>query len=454
MTVPYRFTTVAALCDEICRRPLEQHILVALTDREVSMAENAMTRFREVASDSDASITYSHFYDVTDTNELEPHPVGDYQVGSIRDDFDFGPLVLLNCSDVLSVADNLPDNTSEYADGGWYMLRLFLAMQSVVSMIPEYLYSARKVDYRKSGQKQHDYVDPRQRVYQEDMEEVATYYLDAINALVSETPLSPDLSEGDFPVEASVIIPVRNRESTIADAVRSALAQQTNFDFNVIVVDNASTDGTSRILADFDDPRLHVISLDGSEMLGIGGCWNRALLSEHCGRFAIQLDSDDIYADSSTVAQIVECFYQEQAAMVVGSYMLTDFNLNTIPPGIIDHSEWTAENGANNALRINGFGAPRAYFTPVARELLFPNVSYGEDYAMCLRISRDYVVGRIMSPIYYCRRWEGNSDAALPIEKVNAHNYYKDFLRSVEIVARVQANENLDKSILESGELN
>lgn len=448
MITPYRFSTIQALCDEICRRPLEQYILVNVTDREVVINEMSYKRMEEVAADTFASLTYSYFYEELEDGSLEEHPVIDYQIGSVRDDFDFGPILLLNSSDVLAIADKLPDDASNYLDGGWYMLRLFLSVHNVISMIPEYLYSARRVDYRKSGEKQHDYVNPRQRSYQKEMEDVCTFYLEAINGLVDSEPFYPDLSEGIFPVEASIIIPVRNRQRTIRDAVESALSQKADFNFNVIVVNNCSTDETPQILSSINDPRLHIINPEPSEMLGIGGCWNKALLSEHCGKFAVQLDSDDIYADETTLSQIVECFYSQQAAMVVGSYMLTDFDLNVIPPGLIDHSEWTAENGANNALRINGFGAPRAYFTPIARELLFPNVSYGEDYAMCLRISRDYAVGRIMTPLYYCRRWEGNSDAALPIETVNRHNTYKDFLRSVEIIARVEDNESKDSEII------
>ena len=208
----------------------------------------------------------------------------------------------------------------------------------------------------------------------------------------------------------------------------------------MIVVDNCSTDGTYERLMEFDDPRLIVIQMDPALCAGIGGCWNHAVLSEHCGRFAVQLDSDDVYSSNETLQKIVDKFHADHCAMVVGSYMLTDFDLNPIPPGLIDHKEWTDSNGPNNALRVNGFGAPRAFFTPVVREILFPDVSYGEDYAMALRISREYAIGRIYEPLYYCRRWKGNSDAALSIEKVNANNEYKDFIRSVEMIARMREN--------------
>ena len=276
------------------------------------------------------------------------------------------------------------------------------------------------------------------------MERVFTDFLTDIDGMVPLNPIRPNINEGEFPVEASVIIPVRNRVATIADAVKSALCQTTGFPFNVIVVDNYSDDGTRDLLESIDDERLVVIKAEKDEFLEIGGCWNKALLSEYCGRFAVQLDSDDMYPDDKVLEKIVRKFRDDRCAMVVGSYMMTDFDLNPIPPGLIDHREWSALNGPNNALRINGFGAPRAFFTPLARTILFPNVSYGEDYAMALRISREYAVGRIYEPIYCCRRWGGNSDADLSIEKVNSHNEYKDFLRSVEMIARIRANMERD----------
>lgn len=451
LATPYTFTTVDALKEELLRRPLEQFILVKLDGRVVEIPQDSLDRLTEVAIDCDASLTYCHFYDLLDDGTKEAHPVCDYQPGSVRDDFEFGPLVLLNIADILSASDDFTEEDSAAPDGGWYALRLRMSIGNVIAMVPEYLYTATRTDYRKSGEKQHDYVDPRNRDYQIAMEEVLTDHLYEINALVEEKPkeLAYETMEdtgaydkAGFTVKASVVIPVRNRVRTIGDAVKSALSQLTTFPYNVIVVDNGSTDGTRQLLEGIEDPRLIVIPLNGDEGLGIGGCWNMALKSKHCGVFAVQLDSDDLYSDVTTLQTIIDKFYDTGAAMVVGSYTMTDFNLDTIPPGVIDHKEWTDENGTNNALRVNGFGAPRAFYTPVARDLLFPNVSYGEDYAMCLRISRDYKVGRIFEPIYLCRRWEGNSDAALSIEAVNRNNSYKDFLRSVEIIARMRANRD------------
>lgn len=440
----YRFRNVESLREEIFRTPLEQYILVSLTDRDITLAPHAIRRMRQVAEDTDVSLVYAWYQERNADGSVLNHPLIGYSPGSVRDDFDFGALVLLNAADVLAATEDFSDDDSDYMDGGWYAMRLRLSQGRFFQMVPEYLYSVERVDYRKSGEKQHDYVDPRNIHYQAEMEDALYQHLFEIDALApaEKTTLTfhaDDLKEG-APL-ASVIIPVRNRVRTIADAVRSALSQTADFDFNVIVVDNASTDGTRELLLEIDDPRLHLILLDGSENLGIGGCWNQALLSDHCGYFAVQLDSDDIYATDATLQTIIDKFYEGGYAAVIGSYFMTDFNLKPIPPGLIDHREWTDENGANNALRINGFGAPRAYVRDVVRDILFPNVSYGEDYAMCLRLSRNYRIGRIFDGLYYCRRWEGNSDAALPIEKVNEHNAYKDFLRTNELVARIHYNQ-------------
>ena len=417
----------------------EEFALVKLDGRETILDANCRHRMEEVARESKATIIYSDYREILDDGTEVNHPTINYQLGSIRDDFDFGPLVLLHIGTVLDATD--PDDEdsiheySEMPDGGWYMLRLMLSQTGDLAHVPETLYSCRRVDNRKSGAKQHDYVDPRRADCQKAMEKCALTYLEELQALTNEKK-EPDLKEGEFPVEASVVIPVRDRVRTVGDAVRSALEQKTDFPFNVIVVDNDSTDGTRELLDSLDDPRLVVIHVSRSEHLGIGGCWNRALLSDECGRFAVQLDSDDLYSSPETLQTIVDKFYAENCGMVIGSYTMTDFDLNVLPPGLIDHKEWTAEYGADNALRINGFGAPRAFYTPLVRRFLFPNVSYGEDYAMALRISREYRVGRIFDSLYLCRRWAGNSDAALSIEQVNAHNSYKDFLRSREIVAR------------------
>jgi glycosyltransferase involved in cell wall biosynthesis len=238
-----------------------------------------------------------------------------------------------------------------------------------------------------------------------------------------------------FPRRASVVIPVRNRERTILDAVSSALEQKTSFEFNVIVVDNHSTDRTTELLRGIKDPRLvHLIPTRTD--LGIGGCWNEAIYSTECGRYAVQLDSDDLYRDAHALERIIHEFEVGPYAMVIGSYTMVDFSLKEIPPGLIDHREWTRENGRNNALRINGLGAPRAFDTSVLRRFGFPNVSYGEDYAMALRISRNYEIGRIYDSVYLCRRWEGNTDSALPLEVANRYDAYKDWVRTTEIRAR------------------
>ena len=436
-----RFTNIQNLRDEILGGGLEQFVVIQLDDREYYLDSNYFHRMEEVASDADSTITYCHYREIHD-GKVTLHPVIDYQFGSVRDDFDFGPLVMLNVADALAASDEMAGNSIESVDGGWYELRLRMSVGRTIAAIPEYLYSVEKVDFRKSGAKQHDYVNPRNIIYQAHMERIFTDFLIASGGMVDPQQIETFHSEEEFPVEASVVIPVRNRVKTIKDAVDSAMSQETTFDYNVIVVDNGSTDGTRELLESIDDPKLKLIKAEDSEYLNIGGCWNKAIMSEYCGKFAVQLDSDDVYSDSKTLSKIVDKFHFEKCGMVVGSYMLTDFDLNPIPPGLIDHKEWTALNGANNALRINGFGAPRAYFTPLLRNVLFPNVSYGEDYAVALRISRDYTVGRIYDPIYYCRRWSGNSDADLSIELTNKHNEYKDFIRSVELIARIRAKMN------------
>ncbi|MDE7412315.1 MAG: glycosyltransferase family 2 protein [Muribaculaceae bacterium] len=435
-----RFKNVNALREEIFRTPLEQYVLIQLDDRPINLDPIFANRVIDVASELDSTLTYCWFRERQADGTLLDHPVNDYQPGSVRDDFDFGPLVLLNTADVLSATEHFTDKESSMLDGGWYALRLRMTIGKMICMVPEYLYTVERRDYRKSGEKQHDYVDPRNRAYQIEMEQVLTDHLSMIGGLWQQKTETLNYDEQEFPVEASVVIPVRNRAKTIMDAVNSALSQETSFPFNVIVVDNDSTDGTRELLENVEDPRLKLIKVSEDEKLGIGGCWNRALLSEDCGRFAVQLDSDDLYNSVTVLQAIVNKFRSGNYGMVIGSYAMIDFDGNPLPPGIISHTEWTDENGPNNALRINGFGAPRAFFTPVARKFLFPNVSYGEDYAMALRVCRDYGVGRIFRPLYLCRRWDGNSDAALSIEKVNAHNNYKDCLRSFELMARVRAS--------------
>ena len=411
------------------------YVLLVTKTTPLLLGMQALERMLRVASEADAPFVYSDHYSV-ENGQTVKHPVIDYQKGSIRDDFDFGSLLLIRTDMVRDYARQEHDDNYLYA--GLYDLRLFISRRGTLLHLREFLYTEEEFDLRKSGERQFDYVNPRNREVQVEMEKVATRHLKEINALVDTSVyIEPDFSEQQFEYEASVVIPVLNREKTICDAVESALAQKTTFKYNVIVVDNHSTDTTSQLLRNYDDPRLvHIIP--ERHDLGIGGCWNVAVVDDRCGRFAVQLDSDDLYSSENTLQQIVDAFYQQKAAMVIGSYRMCDFQLQTLPPGIIDHREWTDENGCNNALRINGLGAPRAFFTPLLRQVLFPNTSYGEDYAMGLAFSRRYRIGRIYDELYLCRRWGGNSDAALSVERVNANNSYKDQLRTIEISARQQ----------------
>ena len=401
----------------------------------LELGEGAMERILRVASDSDASMVYADHYDLVGGKRI-PHPVIDYQTGSLRDDFDFGSLLLVKTPLLHTFA--MQAGESDYHHAGLYALRLFLSRHGQLFHIDEKLYTEEETDLRASGVKQFDYVNPRNREVQIEMEHAATAHLEKIGAKIDPSYYRrPDFNEQEFDVEASVIIPVFNREKTICDAVSSALSQKTSFKYNVIVVDNHSTDHTTELLRGFHDERLVHIIPERTD-LGIGGCWNQAINDDRCGRFAVQLDSDDLYSSPKTLQQIVDAFYKQNAAMVIGSYRMCDFELNTLPPGLIDHQEWTDENGPNNALRINGLGAPRAFFTPLLRQIGFPNTSYGEDYALGLIFSRHYRIGRIFTELYLCRRWGGNSDAALSIERVNANNLYKDRLRTLEILARQQ----------------
>ena len=404
----------------------------------ISIGEASIGRLAKVARDSGAAMIYSDRYTARG-GRLTAHPVIDYQKGSVRDDFDFGPLLLVKTQLLHEYASTMED-AEPLRHSGLYDLRLFLSRKGELLHLNEYLYTEEERDTRKSGERQFDYVDPTNRDVQKEMEQTATRHLSAIGALIDSTRCkTPDFEEQDFPVEASVVIPVRNRAKTIGDAIRSALAQKTDFGYNIIVVDNHSDDGTTDIVARLAAGEQRIVHIVPERHdLGIGGCWNAAVNDNRCGRFAVQLDSDDLYSSPSTLQRIVTEFYRQQAAMIVGAYRICDFQLNTLPPGLIDHREWTESNGANNALRINGFGAPRAFFTPLLRQVQFPNTSYGEDYAMGLIFSRRYRIGRIYDELYLCRRWEGNSDASLSQERLNANNLYKDKLRTLEITARQQ----------------
>ena len=395
----------------------------------------APERFLRTADDTGAVMVYSDHYSLEE-GALTKHPAIDYQAGSLRDDFDFGSLWLIKSQALLDYVAQTDRVDYQYA--GLYDLRLYLSRKGEIFHLNEYLYTEAELDTRKSGEKQFDYVNPRNREVQIEMERACTAHLEKVGAIVDTNFYrQPDFDEQDFACEASVVIPVFNREKTIADAVKSALSQKTNFPYNVIVVNNHSTDSTSEILDSIDDGRLIQI-VPGRTDLGIGGCWNVAVNSDHCGKFAVQLDSDDLYSSPKTLQKIVDAFHEQKAAMIIGSYRMCDFDLNTLPPGLIDHKEWTEDNGCNNALRINGLGAPRAFFTPLVRQIQFPNTSYGEDYALGLAFSRRYRIGRIYDELYLCRRWGGNSDAALSVERVNANNLYKDRLRTMELKARQQ----------------
>ncbi len=413
-----------------------EYAVVVTSPNTIDLGNGALQRMEQVARSTGAALVYADHHTVR-SGEPMPHSLIDYQEGSLRDDFDFGPVLLINASMLREAASEMLD---DFVFAGLYDMRLRISRKGRIVHIREYLYQDIADDARQSGEKLFDYVDRRNRAAQIEMEQACTSHLKAIGAY-----LRPDFSDvnfdSDFPVEASVVIPVRNRVRTIADAIESALSQTPPFDFNVIVVDNHSTDGTSQIIENIaaKNPRvIHIVP--SARNLGIGGCWNLAIDSEYCGRFAVQLDSDDVYFSAATLTKIVNAFRVQKCGMVVGTYQLTDFDKRPIPPGIIDHQEWTDDNGRNNALRINGLGAPRAFYTPLIRQIRFPNSSYGEDYAVGLAMSRHYRIGRIYDVLYLCRRWEGNSDAALSLERQNTNNLYKDSLRTFELWARQKLN--------------
>lgn len=448
LDIPSLYTYEAA--QAIAQKAKAPYTLVYFKEQPVTFTYLALERFVNNAADAQAYLTYADHWSI-EGGETKPAPCIDYQMGSLRDDFDFGSVLLYQTDQLkqffLLTADSF---ITELKHAIWYAIRL--EMSDHIFHIQEKIYTEQELDLRKSGEKQFDYVDPRNRDRQIEMEEVCTWYLqeeEHYGYLEPGDYYPMDITADEFPVEASVIIPVRNRVRTIRDAIQSVLTQETKFPFNLIIVDNGSTDGTTEAIEEFkNDPRvIHIIPERND--LGIGGCWNMAIMHSKCGRFAVQLDSDDLYSSPATLQTIVDKFYEENCAMVIGSYRMCNFALETLPPGMITHAEWTEDNGRNNALRINGLGAPRAFYTPIAREIQFPNTSYGEDYFMGLKISRHYRIGRIYDELYLCRRWEGNSDSALSREKVNANNLYKDSIRTAELKARIAYNKQAPKDLIQ-----
>lgn len=422
----------------IAKQADSSFILIYTKTSPLKLSPYALERFIHVGEDTGAGLIYSNYYENKDETIIT-HPVIDYQKGSLRDDFNFGSLLLFNSDAFCNAVSRIRE---EYVFAGLYDLRLKLSQKYAFSRIPESLYMEIESDIRKSGEKIFDYVDPKNRQVQIEMEKACTIHLKEINGYLAPQFKPLPFNEDNFAVEASVVIPVRNRVKTIEDAVKSVLSQKTEFPFNLLVVDNYSTDGTTGILRKYaqqDNRLIHIIPTN--KTLGIGGCWDEAVMHPKCGKFVIQLDSDDLYINENTIQTVVDAFYEQQCGMVVGSYKMVNFKLEEIPPGLIDHKEWTPENGRNNALRINGLGAPRAFYTPLIRKYKIPNVSYGEDYAIGLAISRQYQIGRIYSPLYLCRRWDDNSDASLDVVKMNNNNLYKDWIRTVELEARIRQNQ-------------
>ena len=429
------------------------YTLLYVKTSPLELGYRALERMTDYLIEGETTLVYSDYYEWKG-GELIPHPVIDYQLGSVRDDFDFGSVLLFD-SNTLKKGVLALNEQENYQYAALYALRLFASHQGSIRHVNEYLYTEVEEDLRKSGEKQFDYVNPRNREVQIEMEKAFTHYLKDTDCYLTPHFIQPDFTEGNFEMEASVIIPVRNRVRTIKDAIDSVLSQETNFPFNLLIVDNHSTDGTTEAIESYKDyPQVVHIRPERND-LGIGGCWSTAVNHPLCGRFAVQLDSDDIYSSPQTLQKIVDGFHEQKCAMLIGSYRITDFNLNTLPPGIIDHKEWTEDNGHNNALRINGLGAPRAFYTPLLREIGIPNVSYGEDYALGLAFSRNHKIGRIYEELYLCRRWEGNSDASLSIEKVNRNNHYKDSLRTREMLirSRIHTAERFISNQLSSWEL-
>lgn len=404
---------------------------------EVEFLPQAEKRFIEIAEATGAAMVYSDYYQITEDGK-NPITTIEYQRGSLRDDFNFGAIILFNTGILKKITTHTPE---DYEFAGLYDIRLKISETSSIFRIAEPLYLLTPVSATEAESRHFAYIDKKNRNVQIDMEKACTAHLKRIGALLTGNPKSVNLESESFDCEASIIIPVRNRQKTIADAIHSALGQQTNFKFNVLVVDNFSTDDTGNIIDRISHIYSNVFKITpDKDNLGIGGCWQLAINHSLCGKFAVQLDSDDIYQSPHTLQRIVDEFYRQRCAMLIGSYTITDFELNPIPPYLIDHAEWTDDNGRNNALRINGLGAPRAFFTPIIREIGFPNVSYGEDYAVGLRISREWKIGRIYDSVYLCRRWENNSDTGISLETLNRYNFYKDKIRTIELLSRIKQN--------------
>ncbi len=433
---------------KIVEKVKTEYFILIGRQTKIELNQFAIERFIDFAESYDASLVYSDFYEIK-SDTREEHPTQDYQLGSIRDGFDFGAMLFLSTKKIKAALKKY-GRLGKLKYAGLYDLRLKLSAEMLdsknshpIMRIPEFLYTLVETDTRKSGEKLFDYVDPKNRQVQVEMEEAATSFLKSIKAYLKPKFQKITNDAADFPVEASVVIPIRNRINTIEDAIKSVINQKTYFSFNCIVVDNHSTDGTTEKLEQLStkySTLIHIIPK--RKDLGIGGCWNEAIFSNYCGKYAVQLDSDDLYSNEKTLQKIVNAFNDDEFAAVIGTYQMVNFDLKEIPPGIIDHKEWTRNNGRNNALRINGLGAPRAYRMSILREIRFPNVSYGEDYAVCLEISRKYEIGRIYEPIYLCRRWEGNTDSQLSITAQNKHNHYKDTIRTKEILSRIEQNSN------------